>query len=350
MANVLLKHLLSYGSAGNAGLVVADAAALSAYGSEMVRGVCTDWSGNVYLTDEAKHIIVKVTEGGQVSLFAGIANTSGLTNGARGVAKFNAPTGITCDRSGNLYVADTGNNQIRKLDPNGNTCLLAGDDAGASGRANGANVTVATFNAPMDVTVDCSGNVYVADTGNNNIRMINATTTYGVAGDLGGAAGDVLGQGLVARFDHPMGISCDRSGKMFVSDTGNKKIKAIRNDYTVFGIVGPTFRTGDNFHVLEYIEVDNSGFIYVVDYNDATDLSRLIKMGQDGQESTMEIIVEPDVTKIGIAVSPNQTLYVTQSEAELESWSSSSSSVSSSVSSISSPSSSSVSSVSSVSR
>jgi len=238
MANVLLKHLLSYGSAGNAGLVVADAAALSAYGSEMVRGVCTDWSGNVYLTDEAKHIIVKVTEGGQVSLFAGIANTSGLTNGARGVATFNGPTGI----------------------------------------------------------------------------------------------------------------SCDRSGKMFVSDTGNKKIKAIRNDYTVFGIVGPTFRTGDNFHVLEYIEVDNSGFIYVVDYNDATDLSRLIKMGQDGQESTMEIIVEPDVTKIGIAVSPNQTLYVTQSEAELESWSSSSSSVSSSVSSISSPSSSSVSSVSSVSR
>ena len=330
MANKLLKHLLSYGSvAGNGGLIVADAAALLAYGSTTVRGVCTDWSGNVYLTDEVTHIIVKVTEGGQVSLFAGIAGVPGLINGARGIATFNGPTGIACDRSGNIYVADTGNNQIRKLDPNGNTCLLAGDAAGAAGRTNGANDTVARFTAPMDVTVDCSGNVYVADSGNNNIRMINATTTYGFAGDPLGNPGDVLGQGDVARFDHPMGITNDRSGKIFVSDTGNKKIKCIRNDCTVFGIVGPTFRTGDGFHVLEYLEVDNSGFIYVVDYNDATDLSRLIKIGQDGQESDMEIIVDFDVTKIGVAVSPNQTVYVTQSEAELESWSSSSSSLSS---------------------
>jgi len=120
MANRLIKHLLGYGSAGNAGALTANEAALTAVGSTAVAGVCTDWSGNIYLSDPEKHIIIKVTEGGDVKLFAGLTGVSGTTNGNGNAARFNEPMGIACDRSGNIYVADTGNNQIRRIDPDRN--------------------------------------------------------------------------------------------------------------------------------------------------------------------------------------------------------------------------------------
>lgn len=331
MANILLKHVLGYkNSVGNAGLVVADAADLLVPGCTAATGVCTDWSGNIFISDEEEHIIIKVTEGGQVSLFAGQAGVSGRANGVAHSATFNTPRGIACDRSGNLYVADTGNNQIRKINAHGTTSLLAGSPTGVAGLTNGANRAGALFDSPTDVTVDSSGWVYVADSGNNKIRVIRGANTYDLAGAYNGAAGDVIAQGGSARFSNPYGISQNRTGEVVVTDSGNKKIKVVRTDGTVSRVIGAAFHTGDNFYGMKYIEVDNSGFMYVVDYNDVTDLSRLIKLDQRGDG---EIIVDFDVTKIGIAVSPNQTVYVTQSDAELESWSSSSSSNSSSSSS-----------------
>ena len=338
MANILLKHVLGYNtSAGNAGIVVANAAALLTPVCTAATGICTDWSGNIFLSDEVQHIIIKVTEGGQVSLFAGQAGVAGRANGVARSATFNTPRGIVCDKSGNLYVADSGNNQIRKLNAHGTTSLLAGSPTGVAGLTNGPNRTGTLFDSPTDVTVDSSGWVYVADSANNKVRVIRGTNTYDLAGDYNGAAGDVIAQGATARFSNPYGISQNRTGEIVVTDSGNKKIKVIRPDGTVARVIGAVFHTGDNFYGMKYIEIDNSGFMYVVDYNDVTDLSRLIKLDQHGNG---EIIVDFDVTKIGIAVSPNQTVYVTQSDAELESWSSSSSSLSSSSSSLSSSSSS----------
>jgi len=343
MANRLIKHLLGYDSAGNSGYVVADEVSLAVLESIAVVGVCTDWSGNVYLSDAEKHIILKVTEGGIIQLLAGEAGISGTTNGLCENARFNEPMGIDCDRSGNIYVADCGNNQIRKIDTNGNVSLLAGSLTGVAGSTDGANFD-AKFNKPVDVKVDASGNVYISDTGNNKIRLIRGAITVTAAGT--GVAGDVLGAGDVAQFDAPYGISCDRSGKIFVADSGNSKIKMIQTDFTVYGVVGPDFNDGsDNFGSLKYLEVDNSGFIYVVDYNETDEVSRLIKFNQEGIGG---IIVPPIVTKIGIAVSPNQSIYVTQSGVDFNS-SSSESSVSSVSSNSSSSSSSSQSSLSSIS-
>src|ERR1035437_4960167 len=120
MANQLVKHLLSYIVDGsNDGAIVASAASLAAVFSTDVAGICTDWSGNIYLSDAKQHIIIKVNENGAVSRLAGLAGTPGMTNGVSGDARFNTPTGIACDRSGFIYVADTGNNQIRKINPTG---------------------------------------------------------------------------------------------------------------------------------------------------------------------------------------------------------------------------------------
>jgi sugar lactone lactonase YvrE len=232
--------------------------------------------------------------------------------------------GIACDRSGYIYVADYGNNQIRKIDSNGNTSLLAGSMASIShGLTNGPNLD-ARFNKPVDVAVDYSGNVYVSDSGNNKIRIIRGVNTLDVAGSLTGVAGDVLGAGDVARFDAPYGIACDRSGKIFVADSGNSKIKMITTNFVVEEVTCTVFDTGDAFEFgsLKYLEVDNSGFIYVVDYNTTDELSRLIKLNQEGIGGT---IVDFAVTNIGIAVSPNQSIYVTQSGVEFESASSESS-------------------------
>ena len=311
MANKLIKHLLGYGFVdGNAGYVTATEADLTTAGSVAVVGVCTDWSGNIYLSDATKHIILKVTEGGVVRRFAGQVGISGMANGTADEATFSEPAGIACDRSGNIYVADHGNNQIRKIDLNGNVSLLAGDPAGSSGVDNGANFD-ARFNAPYDVTVDYSGNVYVADTKNNKIRLIRGASTFDVAGSFAGVAGDVVGKGSDARFDKPYGIACDRSGKIFVADSLNQKIKFITNDFVVYSMIGPEFQDGDNFNALTYLDVDNSGFVYVVDYDEVQAKSRLIKLNQEGVGG---IVVDFDTLNIGIAVSPNQTIYVAQSD------------------------------------
>ena len=348
MANKLLKHLLGYGAAGNAGALVANDTTpvpnLTTVGSTAVVGVCTDWSGNVYLSDAEEHIIIKVTEPGVVTLFAGEAGTPGMTNGISTVARFDQPMGVDCDRSGNIYVADFNNNQIRKIDPNGNVSLLAGSSTGVAGSTDGANGD-AKFNAPVDVKVDASGNVYVSDTGNNKIRLIRGANTVTIAGT--GVAGDVIGKGNVAQFNAPYGISCDKSGKIFVADSGNSKIKMIQTDFTVYNVPCTDSLAGGafTFGSLKYLEIDNSGFIHVVDYNTITELSRLLKFNQEGIGG---VIVEPLVTKIGIAISPNRSIYVTQSGVDFNSSSSSASSLSSSsVSSLSSLSSSSESSVSS---
>lgn len=309
MANKLIKHLLGYGVEGNAGYITAKEVDLTAIGSTAVVGVCTDYSGNIYLSDPTEHIIIKVTESGVVRLFAGQAGVPGMTNGISTVALFNGPAGIDCDRSGFIYVADSGNNQIRRIDQNGNVSLLAGSAAGTAGVDNGANLA-SRFNKPSDVSVDSSGNVYVADTNNNKIRIIRGANTFDVAGDHDGAAGDVLGQGNAARFNGPYSVSCDRAGRIFVADSVNQKIKFITNNFTVHLLVGPAF-LGGTFNSLKYLAVDNSCYIYVVDYDDVQAKSRLLRVDQEGNGG---VVVDFDVKNLGVAVSPNQTLYVTESD------------------------------------
>src|SRR3989337_1329522 len=97
-------HLLGYGEAGNGGNIVANEAKLLALGSTAVVGICTDWSGNVYVSDATKHVILKISESGYAQVFAGIAGVSGMANGALGVATFSEPGGLDCDRSGYVYV------------------------------------------------------------------------------------------------------------------------------------------------------------------------------------------------------------------------------------------------------
>ncbi|MEK6152733.1 IPT/TIG domain-containing protein [Flavobacteriaceae bacterium 3-367] len=185
-------------------------------------GVAVDTEGNVYVADENNHKIRKITPNGSVSTLAG--STQGFVDGTGTNAQFFLPSGVALDGVGNLYVADTGNHKIRKITPDGVVTTVAGS---TQGFANGPGTT-AKFNQPLGVTIDVEGNAYVADTGNQKIRMI---TSIGVVSTLAGTTqGFMDGTGSIAQFNAPLGVSMDADGNMYLADGGNHKIRKISRD------------------------------------------------------------------------------------------------------------------------
>src|SRR5207237_1018476 len=133
-------------------------------------GVAADGSGNVYVADTDNSTIRKITSAGVVSTLAGTAGSAGSADGTGSAARFNYPQGVAVDGSGNVYVADTDNNTIRKITSAGVVSTLAGT-AGSTGGVDGTG-SAAQFYSPYGVAVDGSGNVYVADTYSYAIRKI----------------------------------------------------------------------------------------------------------------------------------------------------------------------------------
>jgi streptogramin lyase len=134
------------------------------------QGVAVD-AGNVYVADRDNYTIRKITSAGVVTTLAGTAGNQGPTDGTGAAARFDYPHGVAVDAAGNVYVADTDNHAIRKISPAGVVTTLAGA-ASNRGSADGPGAT-AGFNSPYGVAVDAAGNVYVADTSNHLIRKIN---------------------------------------------------------------------------------------------------------------------------------------------------------------------------------
>ena len=185
-------------------------------------GVAVDGAGNLYVADGGNHTIRRITAAGVVSTLAGAALQAGFTDGAGSAARFNRPWGVALDATGNLYVGDSGNNAIRKVTPAGTVTTLAGT-SGSSGATDGT-AAIARFSQPRGLSLDPAGNVYVADYGNNVIRLV---TPAGVTSTLAGGAGiigDTDSVGAAARFYDPTDVVVDGNA-IYVADSSNHLIR-----------------------------------------------------------------------------------------------------------------------------
>ena len=230
--------------------------------------VAADASGNVFVADAGNNLIRKITPDGTVSTFAG-TGVAGADDGTQ--ATFNSPLGVATDQAGNVYVADYGNDLIRKITADGTVSTIAGKK-GVSGTADGSDTT-ARFNLPESLAVDAAGNIYVADNGNNMIRKITAA---GVVSTLAGngSVGNANGNGASASFHSPFGIAVDAAGNIYVADAGNNMIRKITPDGTVSTFAGSGAKGAGNatgaqatFNTPAGLAVDVAGNVYVSDEN-----------------------------------------------------------------------------------
>jgi sugar lactone lactonase YvrE len=188
-------------------------------------GLAFDTSGNLYVADEMNHTIRRISSAGTVSTFAGAAASPGAANGALLAARFNHPSGLAFDSSGNLYVTDTFNHTIRKISTLGLVTTFAGLE-GVSGTSDGSG-SAALFNKPTGITVDSTGNLYVADTANSAIRKITPAGVVSTFAGLSSISGLKDGMGNEAWFNQPLAVDFDASGNLYVADTGNAAIRKI---------------------------------------------------------------------------------------------------------------------------
>ena len=218
----------------------ADGPALSAR-FRFPHGITIDGAGNLFVSEGGNHSIRKITPTGMVSTFAG-AGVFGNFNGTGVAARFNSPLGIAIDAANNIYVADRNNSLIRKITPAGVVTTVAGM-ANTPGSDNGTG-TAAKFSFPWGVASDASGTLYIADTNNNNIRKITpagvVSTFAGIATAFGGYADGI---GSAARFSQPIDLKVDNAGNIYVADKFNKTVRKITASGVVSTVVGDAAST-----------------------------------------------------------------------------------------------------------
>ncbi len=198
------------------------------------QGVALDAAGNLYITDSGNHLIRKVDAAGVISTIAGDGRRErgvgafGGDGGAATAAQFNWPEGLALDAAGNLYIADAGNHRIRKVDAAGVISTIAGDGTWWFGGDGGA-ATAAQLAWPQVMALDAAGNLYIADYYNHRIRKVDAAGVIStVAG--GGTEEEFGGDGgaaTAAQLNRPTGVALDAAGNLYIGDTRNHRIRKV---------------------------------------------------------------------------------------------------------------------------
>ncbi len=236
-------------------------------------GITADKNGNIYVADKLNHVIRKISPSGLVSTYAG-TGIIGATDGPALTASFNEPWGIACDTLGNLYISDTKNYKIRKIDAAGNVTTLAG--TGVFGTSNGPGAT-ARFGTPAGIAVTRDGQkIYVSDYNTHTIRLIDAGQVYTLAGSVF-LSGSTDGTGTAASFNHPYGLNLDASGNLLIADEWNHKIRKMTPAGVVSTVAGdgnPGTTDGaaltSRFNFPSDVATDTIGNIFITDRQNHT--------------------------------------------------------------------------------
>jgi sugar lactone lactonase YvrE len=237
-------------------------------------GVALDHQGNVLVADTANDVIRRIDAAtGTITTIAGGGASVGDGGPATAALLF-SPSRVAADAAGNIYIADTANQRIRRVDPGGTITTIAG--VGTSGfSGDGGPAANAKLYFPRDVAVDARGNIYIADSSNRRIRRVDATLTIStVAGNGTSGAGD--GGGATATKLSPYGIAVDSRGNVYVTDALNHRVGRIdpQGVFTTIAGTGTSGYTGDNAHATDAplnnplaLAIDGSDRIYIADSN-----------------------------------------------------------------------------------
>jgi len=239
------------------------------------RGIAIDTQGNVYVAEENAHRIRKVS-GGIISTIAGTGTAGSTGDGGQATsAQLNAPVGVAVDGQGNLYIADRGNNRIRKVSGGIISTVAGTGTAGSTG--DGGQATSAQINSPYGVAVDGEGNVYIADLGNHRIRKVSGGIISTVAGTgTAGSTGDG-GQATSAQLNSPIGVAVDAQGSLYIADLGNYRVRKVSGGIisTIAG-TGTAGFSGDGgqatsaqLNASADVAVDGQGNLYIADYGNS---------------------------------------------------------------------------------
>jgi uncharacterized protein (TIGR03437 family) len=250
-------------------------AAASAF-LNMPSGLAVDTVGNLYIADTGNHVIRKVTPAGTISTIAGTHSLAGFSgdNGPATSAQLSSPGAVAVDASGNVYIADTQNSRIRKVSASGTITTVAGGGLGsATSVGDGGAATQAELRFPEGITVDASGNLYIADYGNFRVRKVTASTGIitTVAGN-GTYTPASIGDGgpAIMASVAPYSVALDSNNNLYIADYLNNRIRlvnAVAQIATVAG--GGTAATGPATAISlshpQSVTVDGSGNIYIAD-------------------------------------------------------------------------------------
>ncbi|MCS6817687.1 MAG: hypothetical protein NZ746_09955 [Blastocatellia bacterium] len=295
------------------------------------RGLAFDQNGNLLVVDTANHRIRRIERRENALIITTIAGTGSSGFGGDGGSAKNAqlsnPRGVAVDAAGNIYIADTGNHRIRKVDGSGNISTVAGDGTRGFGGDGGA-ATAARLNSPVAVAISPSGDLLIVDAGNHRIRKVSGGTITTIAGTgLPMFSGDG-GPAAQASLNVPMHVVFDNAGNLYVADSGNNRVRKIDPSGVITTVAGSSARgfSGDGGSALQArlnmpvaLALGDDGTLFIADSGNnrvrAVDPQGVIRTvagggigdGGDPRQATLNL-------PYGVAVDKRGRLYIADTE------------------------------------
>ncbi|HEX3877472.1 MAG TPA: hypothetical protein VHW24_10830, partial [Bryobacteraceae bacterium] len=236
-------------------------------------GIAVDSSGNIYIADTLNNRIRMVSTSGTITTIAGNGSYSYSGDGGTATsALLFAPQAVAADPAGNLYIVDTDNDVVREVSKGVITTIAGNGTSGSSG--DGGAATSATVNTPQGIAIDSSGNIYISDTANARVRKISNGTISTVAGNGTASYSGDGGSATGASLNTPVGLALDKAGNLYIADEGNNAVRMVTPGGTISTIAGRgtqgysgdgSAATAAQLNGPQGVAVDSAGNVYIAD-------------------------------------------------------------------------------------